>query len=179
MTDVVWKIADEQRDARKLEAFTCALQHPPRNKSLVWELEVQKYFRKGVWADTNASRHLGQSFRIAEDPDGIAAAYTHSRLADQPPEFVPPARSQTRLLVMLGIAVRYRRQGGKFADEVLLNALYDIQDCEPESHEINVLAKVHMGNIPSQNMLERAEFQQGVPGTPARPYGWWYLILRR
>ncbi|MGW7641589.1 hypothetical protein [Streptomyces decoyicus] len=175
---VIWKIANKQQDARAMEAFTCAVKHPPKNRAFSWELEVQTYFHKAVWADTNESSHLGQRFRIADDGEGIAAAYTHARLADQP-EFTPPAGEQTRLLVMLGIAIRHRRQGGKFADEVLLDALYDILDSEPDSAKINVLAKVHMHNIPSQKMLKRAGFQQNTAGTPAKPLGWWSLTLER
>ncbi|WP_405533750.1 hypothetical protein OG592_42200 (plasmid) [Streptomyces avidinii] len=45
-------------------------------------------------------------------------------------------------------------------------------DSEPGSTKINVLAKVHMHNIPSQKMLARAEFQQKTTGTPAKPLGW-------
>ncbi|MGW7363200.1 hypothetical protein ACWGI8_07180 [Streptomyces sp. NPDC054841] len=178
MTSVVWKIANKQRDAKALEAFTCALKRPPKNRAYSWELEVQKYFHKEVWADTNESSHLGQRFRIAEEAEGIAAAYTHARLADQPPEFVPPDGEPSRLLVMLGIAVRHRHKGGKFADEVLTDALHDVLDSEPESATINVFAKVHMHNTPSQNMLTRGEFRQHIRATPTR-LGWWILTLER
>ncbi|MFF9246839.1 hypothetical protein [Streptomyces globisporus] len=178
MTTVSWKVADKQRDEEALKAFTCARRVPPNRRPYSWELEVQKYFHNEVWADTNESIYLGQRFRIAEDADGIAAAYTHSRLADQPP-FPVSDGSQTRLMVMLGIATRYRWQGGKFADEVLLDALYDIQDSEPESAEIIVIGKVHMNNLPSQKMLKRADFEQSTQGSVARPLGLWRLTLTR
>ncbi|MFD7959235.1 hypothetical protein ACFV5J_00320 [Streptomyces zaomyceticus] len=174
----VWKIADKKQDALDLAAFKCAIKHPPNNRAFPWEGEVEKYFHREVWADTNASSHLGQRFRIADDGEGIAAAYTHARMADQP-GFTPPAGEQTRLLVMLGIALRHRGKGGEFADEVLLDALYDILDAEPESAKINVLAKVHMHNAPSQKMLTRAGFQQNTAGTPTKPLGWWSLTLGR
>ncbi|MGW4775136.1 hypothetical protein ACWEPA_00570 [Streptomyces filamentosus] len=175
---VVWKIANKKQDASGLAAFKCAIKRPPRDRAFSWEREVEKYFHREVWADTNASSHLGQRFRIADDGEGIAAAYTHARMADQP-GFTPPAGEQTRLLVMLGIAVRHRGQGGKFADEVLLDALYDILDSEPDSATINVLAKVHMHNVPSQKMLTRAGFQQNTAGTATKPLGWWSLTLER
>ncbi|MFD3578236.1 hypothetical protein [Streptomyces sp. NPDC058644] len=175
---VVWKIANKKQDASAMEAFKCAIKHPPKNRTFSWEREVEKYFHKEVWADTNASSLLDQRFRVADDGDGIAAAYTHARIADQP-DFTPPAGEQTRLLVMLGIALRHRGKGGKFADEVLSDALYDILDSEPDSTTINVLAKVHMHNVPSQKMLTRAEFQQDTAGTPAKPLAWWSLTLER
>ncbi|MEU9072107.1 hypothetical protein AB0D60_35135 [Streptomyces sp. NPDC048306] len=179
MTFVVWKTAEKREDTRALQGFTCALKQPPRGREYSWELEVQKYFRKAVWADTSESRHLDQRFRIAIDGEGVAAAYTHARLADQPAQFVVHADEQSRLLVMLGVAVRYRHEGGKFADEVLLDALYDILESEPYSANVNVLAKVHMRNIPSQRMLTRAGFQQHTTGTSTRPLGWWSLTLER
>ncbi|MEU0060459.1 hypothetical protein [Streptomyces sp. NPDC006334] len=175
---VVWKIANKKQDALGLAAFKCAIKHPPKGRAFSWEAEVEKYFHREVWADTNAHGRLNQRFRIADDGEGIAAAYTHARMAAQR-GFTPPTGEQTRLLVMLGIAVRHRGQGGKFADEVLLDALYDILNSEPESAKVNVLAKVHMRNVPSQKMLTRAGFQQQTEGTPTKPLGWWSLTLER
>ncbi|MFA7761440.1 hypothetical protein ACGFNX_17025 [Streptomyces sp. NPDC048723] len=80
---------------------------------------------------------------------------------------------------MLGIAVRYRNQGGKFADEVLIDALYDILGREPNHESVAVFARVDRHNVPSQRMLGRAGFEQVIAGTAERRLGWWLLTLDR
>ncbi|MFE0448142.1 hypothetical protein [Streptomyces fungicidicus] len=130
-------------------------------------------------ADTAASQRWDQRFRIAEDALGIAAAYTHSRPASRHPDLRVPPGTAYRYLLMLGIAERYRNQGGKFADEVLLDALYDILEREPDHESVAVFARVDRHNIPSQKMLSRAGFQQVIPGTPERRLGWWLLTVAR
>ncbi|WP_328951333.1 hypothetical protein OG778_30275 [Streptomyces sp. NBC_00184] len=178
MTTVSWRTPQKNTDRAALDAFKCAERVPPSRKAPSWELEVEKYFHGQVWADTNRSRSLDQRFRVAEDVEGIAAAYTHARAAGLHPELSVPADTICRYMVMLGIAIRYRHQSGKFADEVLLNALYDIQDREAGQPEIVVFAKVHRHNQPSQKMLGRAGFEEDIPGTSASPLAWWSLILQ-
>lgn len=178
MSTVTWRVPGKL-DRRALQAFTCAKGIPPRGRPPSWEHEVQAYFRAEALADTAASHRWDQRFRIAEDVLGIAAAYTHSRPASQHPDLRVPPDTACRYLLMLGIADRYRNQGGKFADEILLDALYDILEREPDHESVAVFARVDRHNVPSQKMLSRADFQQVIPGTAVRRLGWWLLTLDR
>ncbi|WP_405801095.1 hypothetical protein OG291_08820 [Streptomyces halstedii] len=178
MSTVTWRVPDKL-DRRKLQAFTCALGVPPKGRPPSWEHEVQAYFRTQALADTGASRRWDQRFRIAEDAWGIAAAYTHARPASHHPDLRVPPGTACRYLLMLGIAARYRKQGGKFADEVLLDALYDVLEREPNHESVAVFARVDRHNIPSQKMLGRVGFRQVIAGTPERRLGWWLLTVDR
>ncbi|MEU0953528.1 hypothetical protein ABZ353_14480 [Streptomyces niveus] len=144
-----------------------------------WEHEVQTYFRSEALADTNRSLRYDQRFRIAEDAQGIAAAYTHARPAEPHPDLQIPPTHACRYLLVIAIALRHRHQGGKFADEVLIDALYDIVEREPDDDSVAVLARVDYRNVSSRNMFRRTGFEEVLPGTPASRLGWWLLTLER
>ncbi|MYR59599.1 hypothetical protein GTY54_26310 [Streptomyces sp. SID625] len=178
MTALTWRTPDKQ-DRRLLQSFTCAEPKPPKGRPLLWEDEVQKYFRQEALADTNSSARFDQRFRIAEDAAGVAAAYTHARPEQPHPDLRLPPGTACRYLLMLGVAVRHRHQGGKVADAVLLDALHDIAEREPDHESVAVLGRVDRRNLPSQNMLRRWGFEEVIPGSAAMRLGWWLLILER
>jgi hypothetical protein len=178
VSDFTWRTPGKH-DRRLLQAFTCAVGKPPRGRPLFWEEEVQKYFRQQALADTNSSAHLDQRFRVAEDTSGAAAAYTHARPASAHPGLELSAGQACRYLLMLGVAVRHRFQGGKVADEVLLHALHDVLEREPASQSVAVLARVDRRNAPSQALLSRWDFQEVIPGTVSQRLGWWLLVVER
>ncbi|MDQ1018937.1 hypothetical protein [Streptomyces afghaniensis] len=178
MSTLAWRTPDKQ-DRRLLQTFTCAEERPPKGRPAFWEDEVQKYFRQEALADTNRSPSLDQRFRIAEDAMGIAAAYTHARPEGLHPDLRVSPGQACRYLLMLGVALRHRHQGGKVADELLIDALYDIAEREPNRESVVVLARVDWRNIPSQNMLSRWGFEEVIRGSAAERLGWWMLILER
>ncbi|WP_430378144.1 hypothetical protein [Streptomyces sp. B1-3] len=178
MSDFTWRTPGKH-DRRLLQAFTCADGKPPSGRPLFWEEEVQKYFRHQALADTNSWARLDQRFHIAEDASGIAAAYTHARPESPHPDLQLSAGQACRYLLMLGVALRHRFQGGKAADEALLHALHDILHREPDSQSVAVLARVDRRNLPSQKLLLRWDFEEVIPGTVSERLGWWLLIVDR
>ncbi|GHC88486.1 hypothetical protein GCM10010349_75800 [Streptomyces flavofungini] len=176
MSSFTWRTPGKQ-DRRLLQTFTCAEGRPPDGRLPFWENEVQKYFRQDALADTNRSAHLGQRFRIAEDASGIVGAYTHARPESLHPDLRLAPDQACRGLLMLGVATRHRHQGGKVADQVFDDALYDMAQRESARKSIVILGHVDRRNVPSQRMLRRQGFEEVVPGTPAERLGLWMLTL--
>ncbi|MFE0719773.1 hypothetical protein ACFW23_02320 [Streptomyces rochei] len=179
MLNVKWREAEEKQDAQALAAFVCGIPAPPSRRPPQWEREVERYFRLGeVWEDLKTSKYSGQRFLIAEDSEGIAAAFTHARLVSNDQALMSPAGEARRMLMMLGIAARTRQQGHRFGNQVLEEALYDILDSEPDSSCVHVWGKVRPKNLPSQRMLKRAGFEErDVPSLGNFTH--WYLVLER
>ncbi|MEU8489377.1 GNAT family N-acetyltransferase [Streptomyces sp. NPDC048641] len=141
---------------------------------------MQTYFRHQALADTHAYTRCDQRFRIAEDAEGIAAAYTHARPTDGVVQGIHlPTGHAFRYLLMLGIAARHRHQGGKFADEVVLDALYDVLAREPDHEAIAVMARIDHRNVSSQRLFSRHGFEEVFAGTLTAPLGGWLLIIER
>ncbi|MFI6374771.1 hypothetical protein [Streptomyces sp. NPDC050546] len=178
MSTLAWRTPNKQ-DRRLLQTFTCAEAKPPKGRPAFWEDEVQRYFRQEALADTNRSVSLDQRFRIAEDAVGIAAAYTHARPEGIHPDLDVLPGQAFRYLLMIGVSLRHRHQGGKVADEVLIDALYDIVEREPDHESVAVMARVDWRNIPSQKMLSRFGFEEVIRGSAAERLGWWLLTLER
>lgn len=178
MSTVSWRIPNK-RDRGLLQSFSCAQGVPPKGQPLPWEHEVQTYFRHEALADTNRSVRHDQRFRIAEDAQGLAAAYTHARPLEQHPDLHVPSGHACRYLLMIAVALRHRHQGGKLADEVLINALFDIVEREPDHDYVAVFARIDYRNVPSQNRFRRTGFEEVIPGTPTNRLGWWLLTLER
>ncbi|WP_432114726.1 hypothetical protein [Streptomyces sp. S1] len=178
MSTVTWRIPNK-RDRRLLQSFSCARELAPTGRPAPWEREVQTYFRSEALADTNGSLTHDQRFRIAEDAQGVAAAYTHARPADVHPDLILPPDCACRYLLMIAVALRHRNQGGKFADEVMIDALHDIAEREPDHDSIAIIARIDHRNAPSRNMFLRAGFEEVVPGNSVSRLSWWLLVLER
>lgn len=163
MIPVQWREAEEDRDAKALADFVCGLPIAPSSKPPSWEKSVQRFFQTEVWGVLRQLEGADPHLRIAEDDRGIAAAYTHNRLESHLPEYAPPPGWENRLIGYLGIATRYRRQGGAFADQVLTDALYAVIDVESDcEHGVIAWGKVHRKNTASKNMLTRNGFRYRV-----------------
>ncbi|MEJ8631977.1 hypothetical protein [Streptomyces sp. MS2.AVA.5] len=157
----------------------------------MFEEEVQRYFHEHAITQRNQSRDRDRHHRpaydqqliIGLDDEGVAAAYSHYRppAENLPEELVLPAGAAIRMLQFLGVAVRYRSQGGKFADQVVAHALWNILDQEPDAAKVYIVGEVDYRNEPSMAMLARAKFLQMTTGGPAPEarLGWWLHVLRR
>ncbi|MGW0554416.1 hypothetical protein ACWDZ6_09485 [Streptomyces sp. NPDC002926] len=178
MIPVKWRQAEENRDSAALAAFVCGIPAPPSRKPPQWEREVQRYFQGEVWNDISASNYPDQRFLIAEDDKGIAAAFTHARIESSDPALAAPEGEATRMLMMLGVANRYRRQNQRFGNQVLDEALHDVLGSEPDSLYVNVWGKVRPRNLPSQRMLERAGFEKRDVASLGN-FTHWHLVLSR
>ncbi|MGQ4490010.1 hypothetical protein ACN6LM_000437 [Streptomyces sp. SAS_281] len=191
MTDTIhWREAEKKRDTLSLRGFTCTTPREGRAAPPLHEDQVQRYFRHHAIAAANRSRDQGKGGRlmIAEDSQGIAAAYTHQRLdpASFPTKLALAldfmgVQEVVRELCFLAVATRYRNNGGALADEAVTEALYDIVDCEPEAERIYVLGQVDYNNKASMKMLERFDFLQLTQGVPPptgdQRLGWWLRIV--
>ncbi|MEV7164838.1 hypothetical protein AB0N60_22295 [Streptomyces microflavus] len=175
-----WKDAQEDRDGKALAEFTCALPAPPSSKPPTWERGVQRFFQEEVWDKLSELREADARLRIAEDVQGIAAAYTHHHFDSQSPEYDPPTGWGSRLIGYLGIANRHRHKGGAFADQVLTDALYEALEVESEyQHGIYAWGKVHRKNRGSKNMLTRNGFRYRVSIPDDGPLEHWYVQIPR
>lgn len=160
-----WRDAEYERDAKSLSVFECALPHPPSSKPASWEKSVQRFFQEDVWRKLEQLRDADPHFRVLEDDHGIAAAYTHNRLEGTDGFHVQDGYG-SRLIGFLAIATRYRRQGGDFANQVLIDALWNILDAEKDCERgVFVWGKVHRRNVASKAMLTRNgwKYRASVP----------------
>ncbi|MEU0001873.1 hypothetical protein ABZ069_33690 [Streptomyces microflavus] len=191
MTDTIhWREAVKSRDTVALRRFTCTTRREGKNAPPPHEDEVQRYFRQHAIAAANRSRDQGRGGRlvIAEDAQGIAAAFTHQRVdpARFPPKLaraldITGAGEVVRELCFLAVATRYRGRGGLLANEAVTEALYDIIDCESQAQRIHVLGQVDYHNKASMQMLERFNFSRLTQGVPPpkgdQRFGWWLHII--
>ncbi|MFF2305960.1 hypothetical protein ACFVVP_26055 [Streptomyces sp. NPDC058128] len=191
MTDMIrWREAAKKTDTLSLRTFTCTTRRKGKYDPPFHEDEVQRYFRQHAITAANRSRDQGRGGRlmIAEDSQGIAAAYTHQRL--DPSRFpdrlasaltVAGPREVVRELCFLAVATHHRGKGGALANEAITEALYDIIDSEPEAERIHVLGQVDYHNTASMQLLERFNFEQLTKGVPPprgdQRLGWWRHII--
>ena len=141
---------------------------------------MQKFFQKEVWEKLRQLKGADARLRIAQDEEGIVAAYTHNRYDSDHSEYTPPEGYGNRLIGYLAIAARCRYQGGILADQALTDALYEALDAE--SHAANgvvVWGKVHRKNKASKSMLARNEFSYRVAIPDDGPLEHWALMISR
>ncbi|OKK17124.1 hypothetical protein AMK09_21495 [Streptomyces sp. CB02488] len=159
MIPIQWREAEEGHDAKLFADFKCALTVPPSTKPPVYERQVQRFFREQVWEQLGSHAERDPRLRIAEDAEGIAAAYVHLRYDSDHPMYMSVPGYGSRLIGFMGIATRYRRQGGGFADQVLTDALYEARDADGAILGVVVWGKVHRRNKPCKSMLTRNDFR--------------------
>ncbi|MGW6217887.1 hypothetical protein [Streptomyces sp. NPDC055109] len=141
-----------------MAGFVCTLPLPPPRRT--WEKSVQRFFQNDVWQKLRQLEGTDPHLRVAEDEDGIAAAYTLNRWDSVFPQYSPAEGYGNRLIGYLAIAARHRRTGGGVADETLLDALYTALDVEKEADRgVLVWAKVHRKNEASKRLLTRHQFR--------------------
>ncbi|MEV7445671.1 hypothetical protein AB0O22_31815 [Streptomyces sp. NPDC091204] len=192
--DVKWREATKS-DRTYLRTFTCTSAPVPRG-TVGAERQVQSFFRQYATAATNRAITEGLDGRlvIAEDEEGIAAAFAHRLVAVQeyPAELEIPANCQVRDLSFVAVAERYRvPQGallgdigtpGAMADEAINEALWDIKDRAGDAPRVYVIGLVDYRNAASMRMLGRNHFEElsrGVPPpTGDNRLGRWMRILR-
>ncbi|MFD3945536.1 hypothetical protein [Streptomyces sp. NPDC058579] len=193
--DVKWREVTKQ-DKTYMQSFACTAERRRRGEIRV-EYTVQAFFRHFGIAKTNQAKDAGLDGRllIAEDSEGIAAAYAHRLLEpdEYPQELEVPDDCPVRDLCFLAVAERYRVAGGALfgqtgtpgamADEAINEALWDIRDRAPKAPRIYVTGLVDYRNIPSMRMLTRNHFDElsrgGPPPSGDNRLGRWMRILRQ
>lgn len=192
--DVKWREATK-RDTAYLRTFSCT-SAPVSRGTVGVERQVQSFFRQYAISATNRACNEGLDgrFFIAEDEQGIAAAFAHRLLADKeyPAALKIPAKCQVRDLSFLAVAERYRVPAGTLlgefgtpgamADEALNEALWDMQDRAGEAPRIFVTGLVDYRNEASMRMLARNHFEEISRGEPPptgdNRLGRWMRVLR-
>jgi hypothetical protein len=150
-SNLKWRTAT-RGDRAALQEFTCTtkasrssgssrpLPHPKP-----WELQVQSFIRT-----LHPPAGPDQEFLLGEDPSGVGAVRV---LADQgTPEIVK--------IQAIAVSVRYRGQGGAYADEALAAGLDHAGRRARAAGLGQVIAVgwVHQRNKPSQLLCRRAGF---------------------
>jgi hypothetical protein len=192
--DVKWREVTK-RDTAYMRTFRCT-SAPAKRGTIGVEHQVQAFFRQYAIARTNAAKAQGLDGRlmIAEDEQGIAAAYAHRLLAldEYPADLDVPAACPVRDLCFLAIAERYRAPSGALfgeggtrgamADEAVNEALWDIKDRATAARRIYVTGLVDYRNTASMRMLTRHHFDEISRGCPPptgdNRLGRWMRILR-
>ncbi|MFD9690195.1 hypothetical protein ACFWXO_31055 [Kitasatospora sp. NPDC059088] len=173
--------ADTQGDRLALQNFECTTPKPSYGEPhpRPWEWDVQADIRQRLLKDTARHAQRDQRLLIADDDDGLAAVVAHAQMKECPSEINVPPGVPIRLLVVIAVANRHRRNGGAFADHALVECLYDILDREQGSDHIVVVTKIDFRNLPSMALAQRNGLELEVPGDENDPLGWWYLNLYR
>uniref|UniRef100_A0AAU2JYM7 Uncharacterized protein n=1 Tax=Streptomyces sp. NBC_00049 TaxID=2903617 RepID=A0AAU2JYM7_9ACTN len=197
MTDEIKWREVSKADTRYMRSFTCTSSPSPKNRGEIGvEHQVQAFFRQYAIAETNAAKDadLDGRLMIAEDSEGIAAAYSHRLLApgEYPTELEIPAHCPVRDLCFLAVAERYRTRSdvlfgeaprGTMADEAIDEALWDIKDRSPDAARIYATGFVDYRNTASMRMLARNHFNEISTGRPPptgnNRLGLWMRILRQ
>jgi hypothetical protein len=191
--DVKWREVTKQ-DTVYMRTFRCTSARAERGTVGV-EHQVQAFFRQYAIARTNQAKAQGLDGRlmIAEDEQGIAAAYAHRLLApDEYGELDVPADCPVRDLCFLAIAERYRAPRGALfgdvglrgamADEAINEALWDIKDRATAAPRIYVTGLVDYRNRASWRSPPRNHFDEISRGCPPptgdNRLGRWMRVLR-
>nr|WSS73673.1 hypothetical protein OG491_36220 [Streptomyces sp. NBC_01175] len=193
--DVKWREVTK-RDTRYMRSFTCTSAPARTERGTVGvEHQVQAFFRQYAIALASRAKDQGLDGRlmIAEDEQGIAAAYVHRLLAaEEYRELEIQANCPVRDLCFLAIAERYRvpadtllgetSSPGTMADEAVNEALWDIKDRAATAPLIYVTGLVDYRNAPSMRMLARNGFNEISRGCPPptgdNRLGRWLRLLR-
>ncbi|QKZ20345.1 hypothetical protein [Streptomyces chartreusis] len=193
--DLKWREATK-KDTVYMRSFKCTSAAATARGTVGVEHQVQAFFRHFAIAETNRAKDQGLDGRlmIAEDEQGIAAAYAHRLLAPEEysAELDVPADSPLRDLCFLAVAERYRARSGALfgsagtagamADEAINEALWDIRERAPGAPRVYVTGLVDYRNTASMRMLARNHFVEISRGCPPptgdNRLGRWMRVLR-
>jgi RimJ/RimL family protein N-acetyltransferase len=169
VTLLAWRTA-QRGDRPLLQAFTCtgpACYDRWRKQKVhprEWELEVQTGIR-----DINPSTEGQFLYLGIDDQESIGAVCLFAPL-DQPDQFK---------LMGVAVAMRYRRQGGAYADEAITQALQAAADQAAQHGRPHayVTGFVHERNLASQRMCQRHGFMRVGPAPGLASYEEWSIIV--
>jgi RimJ/RimL family protein N-acetyltransferase len=168
---LTWREATSaDRDA--LMRFGCT--EPPRHERYLhvrkvypkpWERDVEAYVR--------AFRPPGppdQTFLIGLDEEGIGAVCAFVK--DPPPEWLIK-------LQVVGVARRYRGQGGAVANEAMTVAIQAAFDAVASAghQQVRIIGLVHVKNLASQRMCQRNGLVCDGPAPEADGYDQWSAVV--
>lgn len=154
-----WRLATSE-DRGHLSVFKCTddITKPHRppwvdRHPRMWEYEAQSWLRS-----LRPPHPLPKRLLVGLDADGLAAAI-HWEEVDGP-SYVD--------VIVAGVALRCRRQGGGFADEMMEQALdaMTARVIESDGDTLRVSAAIFADNHPSQRMCRDAGMRHRDMGGP-------------
>lgn len=167
-----WARIEDRSGCRILQSFTCAPDRPrtPGGRRLP---------HPTPWA-WEAQRHLRQTSQLLRPGDLVLVGSTdgHEVVAAVHLQFDARPHVLEVFVAALGVAGSVQHQGGVVADAAMAAVSREavIRAAALGPSVAVITGKIHLANVPSQRLVQRAGFEP--QGPPVGPYQPWVLVLR-
>lgn len=163
---------ETRSDARCLQTFTCALDHPRSEGG-----RKLPHPRPWEWEAQSLLRNLALRLRPSEVALVARSSHTCPVLGAIWLQFPSASdHGQSVFLAAAGVTLSMRGAGGHVADQLVAGAIaIGMERAKAAGHsQLVATGKIHLQNLASQRMVERAGFEPlGVSGD----YQLWGLIV--